>query len=251
MRLSIEKIKQEIKKDQRKETPSPEELKFQKGNVVRAGPGGEKPLALKRQEMKVTASLFWSGGYIVNSHSSKDDVKANQNGFSARRLGLGLTFPLHKRGHLALHSEYNENKWQPDQDKLPFQKSLNQTHWFHSIMYAPQGSPSPYGLFYESIGIADRTGNESLKLKDTEFYGILTKTGYQFFASWNTRHTLGVGYGDPFFILHSDNYVFYDLDFWGENTGNTGLEFNIKYGQGSSGLNFIYSQIMYRLGFEF
>lgn len=251
VRLNIEKIKNKIQKQEKQEIEKSEQTDASKQAVIRNSPSMEKPVALKTHEMKITASLFWSGGYIINSHSSKNNVKANQNGYSARRLGLNLTFPLHRRGHLSLNSEYSENNWQPDKNKLPFQKSLVQTHWFHALMYAPQGSPSPYGLFYETIGIAKRLSSESLDLKDIEIYGLLTKTDYQIFTSWSTQHTLGLGYGEPFFVLHSDNYVSYSLDLWGKNTGNTGLEFNIKYGQGSSGLNFIYSQIMYRLGFEF
>ncbi len=252
VRLSIEKIKNKIKKQQKEDTTELEKKTTKPKNiVVRSVLKVEKPVALKRHEMNITGSLFWSGGYIINSHSTKNSVKAHQSGFSVRRLGLNLTLPMHKYGHLSLHSEYNENKWQSDTDKLPFQNSLIQTHWFHSLMYASQNSPSPYGLFYESIGIAERSGSESMSLKNIEIYGLLTKTRYQFFSSWNTQHTLGMGYGPPFFVLHSDNYVFYGLNFWGEHTGNTGLEFNIKYGQGSSGLNFIYSQIMYRIGFEF
>lgn len=252
LRLNIETIKKKEKKKQQQiaKKLEPEKEESEEKAVVRSIPT-EVPKPLLRNEMKVTGSLFWAGGYIINSHSSEESVTANQTSFSAKRLGLGLTFPLHQSGHIALNSEYNQNSWEPDKKKLPFQKSLKQTHYFHSITWASQGSTSPWGIFYETIGLAKRSGSESLTLNETAIYGLVTTTQYTFFSSWNTRHILGLGYGDPYVVLHSDNYVFYNLNLWGENSGNTGLEFNIKYGQGGSSVNFINSQIMYRLGFQF
>lgn len=244
LRLAIEKPRPSTPQSKEKsESPKPENSKSD------APTKAEAPPVMAQQ--KVQFHLFWSGGYVLNFHSSEQSVKANQGGWTAERLGLEATTPLKNHGYLGASIEFLEVPWVPSETEYPFQKELIQRAFFAQVFYGAKNDRSPWGLFYQTLDLAKRSGNESLTLETVEFYGLTTQTEYEFLQTWGTKHRLGLGYGGNRGLFRTENFVYRTLDLWAPQTGRTGFEFNLLYGQGESSVNFIHSQIMYRLEFCF
>lgn len=216
----------------------------------RAPPKANQPVTLSRQNIHLTGELFWAGGLAINSQKFNDTKAITQNGWTANRFGGQLTFPLSQHGHIRIQGSETQSHWfQNSNQKL--QKTLRQKNSLISILKGTLQSNTEMGPFWQSHGIAQRLDSETIQLHTIQQWGLAVHTRYPLFSHWRIRHFIGLGYGDEYYLLRTNNSVLFALNLWGPDTGSTGLEFNLAYGQGQKQMNFIYSEVMYKLGFSF
>jgi hypothetical protein len=195
---------------------------------------------------------FWSSGFSSNSQVNADSVAANQESFLLTRFGAELSFPLWGLGHLVFSGDSLEAPWKvEDSEDISLQPDLVQRDQTFAARFGATGRTSEYGVFYKTYGIAKRQADEKLQMTEIHPLGLAYFFAYDLFSSWDSKHMVGLGFGDDYYHFQSDNYIYTPLLLWDDNYANIGAEFNVRFGNGEADRSYLGSNFLFRLGLEF
>lgn len=208
------------------------------------------PPKLQPVDVSTRVQFIYSPYYRFSTDKAPDEVTASYAGANPLSLDMAIQQPNKEQGFWQLASHIDEREYKPEDSTLVGQKRFTEQHYKIEILHQKSAHHLPLGVWWKTSSTFERTGEESVRLKDLNFYGV--QVHKQWSLPGDVRLSLQGHLGTGTYAFYAGSVVIADttLPPMGQTLPFIGVQGDFNGWSDFSKRSSVASDLSLRLGFQ-